>query len=117
MNNFNNNCCKHKIGVQVYSWNSSYKWNEVYCLDCKENFNGPNTMFSMNFYELLPFENIIHFENLNEISNNEKLSLATIILEELKIKYPDLSVTDIVKNINNQMTDNKTLVKMKSKGR
>lgn len=105
--------CKHKIGVQVNTWESLYKCNEVYCINCNAFFNGPNILFNKSFYDLLPFESIIHFENLyNDLSNYDKLELAKLKFKELKEKNINLKDSIIVEMINNE-SENKKYVKMK----
>ena len=109
----NSKICKHKIGVQVNIWDSSYKWNEIYCINCKAFFNGPNILFNKNFYDLLPFENIIHFENLyDNLNNYDKIELAKLKFQILKERNINLEDDNIVEMINNE-SENKKYVKMK----
>jgi len=114
-----NEKCKHEIGVQIYSFESEYKCNEVYCLECKENFNGPDIIFNKKFSELLPFKSIIHFENVDKgLSEIKKVEFAKYLFDILKDSCPNINEYDIVNLINNKVNENlKSNIKIKYKNR
>lgn len=96
--------CNHQFLVQMKPYDAKSIDNPHYCLIC-------NKLFPDQFVTYDKSKKIIHFENVLDIPQKEKVELAFQIFKYFKEKYPLFSDAKIIELINEEIKDNFDVIK------